>query len=977
MEGKRAKKKFVLNYCYNIEGVIENRKKNKKWGSIDMTLIQVHFMGKPLITVGGREIHIQQKKVQALFLYILFNTNCTRDELAAMFWCDSADDEARRNLRNGLYRLKKAVGDGIITTTGNAYVQLNPQLKVERDVDLFVTEGSDEALLQLHDTGFLDKFFVKNCPEFESWVTSIRSTYEKILLERLDAGLKKNLQGEDAVQAERYAQRVLALDPYREDVGRSYMHLLSKRGAYNDAIKIYAALSDTLEKDLGVEPESSTMQLYRDILSLKKGNMKKQDSQLFFADHFDIVLRLEQEYTRFLQGKPYQNIVLSGNVGSGKNSIIEAFLESAGVSRCVRLQFHLSGAEVPYAAAEKVFTALEEDGGLHSSRYAFSANTPPEIEFLRAMERIAENVRKSNRPQLVILQNLEFVDERSMVLIFTLLFDRLRGKAMVLAGCCPNLQRDATAADRLTLAPDTLLLTLRPANLNEMMQWMVHTGDKHILNHSEPAAIHRYTQGHFRFVQDVVNNMKKGAPDPFAVDELSKQAVREIFVTMGDWERYCLECLSLFRDGLEIEALETIMGKDTLFLLDIIGKLRKRQLLEEVRMDAHLLIRIAPPMLRRAVYERIPNFNRVELHKIVGAYYETKHRLAPRDYFFLSELSCHYSFTDKQYERMYYGLRDLQYRLDYSDEFFPTIRSTNQVLNTFNLHRSEAYTALEQYRSELADSEGILPDGQFHELSMLLDFLYGRTLTRGGKRNEGIVCIKKLVFMAQKLGRNDMLLKGYMETVFYAIKEENEPLMREYVEKSKQIAKEGAYELERGILLRLEALCDIRVRRYTSAEALLHQSIEVFQHPSLLRANYPNIAAAYDYLALICRSQRRYAEAKQYLQAAIDLCLERNMKKSLDLFYEDYGYILFLEENFDEAKRYFALSFDIYDTFGTYWLRSVGESCMAMIAARERQTEKALEHFRRAEIFSKKDHTKEELEILEDARRELKKHRIL
>ena len=33
----------------------------------------------------------------------------------------------------------------------------------------------------------------------------------------------------------------------------------------------------------------------------------------------------------------------------------------------------------------------------------------------------------------------------------------------------------------------------------------------------------------------------------------------------------------------------------------------------------------------------------------------------------------------------------------------------------------------------------------------------------------------------------------------------------------------------------------------------------------------------------------------------------------------------------EEAEKFFCISARIYDEFGTYWLRSIGESCMAMI----------------------------------------------
>ncbi|MEZ4635309.1 MAG: winged helix-turn-helix domain-containing protein [Caldilineaceae bacterium] len=48
-------------------------------------------------------------KVRALLVYLAMHAGrrCERDLLATLFWPDSADDVARRNLRQTLHRLKQ------------------------------------------------------------------------------------------------------------------------------------------------------------------------------------------------------------------------------------------------------------------------------------------------------------------------------------------------------------------------------------------------------------------------------------------------------------------------------------------------------------------------------------------------------------------------------------------------------------------------------------------------------------------------------------------------------------------------------------------------------------------------------------------------------------------------------------------------------------------------------------------------------
>ena len=939
--------------------------------------IKVSFFGKPEIYIGGCKIQIQQKKIQALFLYILFNVNCTRDELAAMFWCDCSEEDAKRNLRNAVYKLKNIVGEEILVTVGNTYIQLNPKLSVQKDIDIFVSEDSDAELLGLGGYSFLEKFFVKNCDEFEKWVVSIRGIYEKLVLERLKTGLKNSENAQNTALAESYARKILEIDPYQEDACRSLMQFYSNRGAYNDAVKIYTAFAQTLEEDLAVEPEEETRALYQKILGLKKGRQMGAKSRVSYSGHAEAVLAAGVEYARYQRGEGYRNCMFAGDIGMGKSRAIEDFLEDANSKDPIRIRFETAGSTVSYYSVEKIIEVLSERYRLQLPAPNYSDRASLDIHFLKTLERIAACVGKNGRRELIVLENMESIDEKSWDFILSYLFDKFHRGVFILGEYCRNFRADQRMMEKLSLMPNNLVLPFTPPDLAETMEIASALGGTAGQGGPELSTVHQYTRGNVMFLQDVLHNIRAGEPDPYTARNATLRTVTELLSTLSPGELSCLQLVSVFRDGAELETLSHVTGRERLALLDEVDRLYQRGLLEEARQEGHLVVRVASQMLRRLVYERLSTLRRTELHGAIAGWYETKYRQAPRDYFYLSGLSFHFAFTQQPFQRINYALLDLQYQLDYCDEFFPSIKGSTSEMSALYLNRSKAYDAFEHLGGELAELEDILPVEQLCELKMILSFLLGRTLNRDGKRDKGIEPIRELIFMAQKLGREDMLLKGYLETVYYGIKGDNEPLMREYVEKAREIAQKGGCERELGILLRLEALCDIRTQRYARAEGLLLKSIEVFESPRLKSSNYINVSAAYDYLALICRNQGRYPEAKAYLERAIQLCKGKNVKKSLDLFYEDYGYLLFLEGKYSEAKEYFQISSEIYDAFGTYWLRSVGESCMAVICLKEGKPVAALEHFRRAEIFSKKDMTREELEVLSMARAALRSGKVL
>ena len=166
-------------------------------------------------------------------------------------------------------------------------------------------------------------------------------------------------------------------------------------------------------------------------------------------------------------------------------------------------------------------------------------------------------------------------------------------------------------------------------------------------------------------------------------------------------------------------------------------------------------------------------------------------------------------------------------------------------------------------------------------------------------------------------------------------------------------------------------------QRYDRAEELLCRSISIMEGPKLRNSSAVHVAAAYDYLALINRRRGAYDSAVQQLWKAIGLCEQNGVRKRLDLFYTDLGYTYFLQGDLSAAKDSFTKGAEIYSQFDSCWLRSICESCMSMIWAREGYNDRALESYHRAEIYSKKNHTQQEMNILQQAKEELLRLQML
>lgn len=938
--------------------------------------ITVRFLGKPEIIRDGTHVMIPQKKIQALLLYLLFNESCSRDELAALFWEEQSEEGARRNLRNSLYKLRTLLGDGVLVTMGKEYIKLDPAVEIARDTDVFLMDNGEKYLLQMESCCFLDKFHLKNCAGFEKWVSSMQNVYEKLFVDRFWPAMKKCMEREDFTAAEGYARKILLLDPYQEMACCALMQIYAARGDYNKAVLVYGGFAEALRKDVGVEPEPRTKDQYEKILFMRKRRREEGDGCLY-GGHLQAVAELSKEYLKYSRREEADICILCGSVGMGKSMVLKTFIESMD-TKVISVEFQVSDQQVRYLALEKVMEQICDRCRIalpQENMEFFGGNS--DICYRNRLETMMKAVRRKGSNHILLLRNMESVDEQSLNLLISCFFERYRRDFFILMEYCPNFQAQPQLLARLESVSRVRVVRLHHLTEEESRAYLVDTLEEKFPEKLSSHSIYEYTGGNLRFLKDVAENIRVGAEEYFQFLPETERTLERMFSGFRQEEYEYLEYLSVMEHGTDVQQLGSILEENSVKVMKILDFLMRRRLLAETGGGKRRMLKIREKMVRDMIYERTSQFKRLELHKLAIRYYEKIYQRNRSIYFYLSELRYHYSFTDCEYEKLYYDIMHLQYVLDYYDEFFPTVVNDEDTRNSIRLDRERIYQDMEEYTLRLEAMEDEVEFRNYEELHMVLDFLAGRSLTRDGKRKRGIVCIQKMMDRAGELERTDMLLKGYVELICYGLKEGSVEWMEKYLKEAKSTENLKAYARERGVLLRLEGYCNILKGEYDRAEHLLLLSIQLFESPKMKRANYFNVAGAYDYLALIYRRRGEYEKAGKIMEKAICLCLEKRVIKSLDLFYEDYGYILYLQGKYEEAERYFKKSARIYEEFGTYWLRSVGECCMSVIALSRNEEDKALEHFRMAEIFSQKDMTAEELKMLEETRARLKAAKVL
>ncbi|HEU4439312.1 MAG TPA: alpha/beta fold hydrolase [Methylomirabilota bacterium] len=236
-----------------------------------MTQLSIRLLGGFRAQVGsGRPLAIRRKKAQALLAYLALHPGraCSRDSLAGLLWSGTTDEHARHNLRQTLFALRKAVAAERISADG----ELVGLRERAREVDVAalerrVRQGTREALREaaaLYRGDLLEGLRVDEAP-FDDWLAGERHRLRELALTALEKLLAMDMAAGAVEAAVSTALRILTLDPLREAVHRTLMELYVRQGRRTAALRQYQRCAETVRRELGVEPETATTRLFREI----------------------------------------------------------------------------------------------------------------------------------------------------------------------------------------------------------------------------------------------------------------------------------------------------------------------------------------------------------------------------------------------------------------------------------------------------------------------------------------------------------------------------------------------------------------------------------------------------------------------------------------------------------------------------------------------------------------------------------------
>jgi TolB-like protein/DNA-binding SARP family transcriptional activator/predicted Zn-dependent protease len=231
--------------------------------------------GFELRLADGEALGLLGQKDRALLAVLALPAGAThaRDKLASLLWSDRGDPQARDSLKHALTKLRQCLPSGgpASIVADRLTVKFDPA-SVTIDVAEFerlVREGTPPALEQaiaLYRGDLLDGIGIRD-PAFEEWLLVERQRLRHLFEGALARQVAQSMADGTLERAATAAQRLLALDPLREEACRALMQIHAERGETAQALKLYDALRDRLQGELGVKPAPETTQHYDAILN--------------------------------------------------------------------------------------------------------------------------------------------------------------------------------------------------------------------------------------------------------------------------------------------------------------------------------------------------------------------------------------------------------------------------------------------------------------------------------------------------------------------------------------------------------------------------------------------------------------------------------------------------------------------------------------------------------------------------------------
>src|SRR5437667_3889256 len=310
-----------------------------------MPTLHIRLLGDFSLIYNDRQVtSLNTTRLRSLFAYLVLHRDVPqqRQHLAFLFWPDTTESQARKNLRQLLHQLRQALPAVEQFLSADAHLlHWHPVTPCHLDVADFeqaltladaATRRHDQhalqAALEQADSLYRGEL-LPGC--YDEWILPERDRLRQGHLQVLEQLLRLfEVQG-DTVTAIRYAQRLIGLDPLSEDLYRRLMRLFTLNNDRASALRVYHNCVTTLQREMGVDPDPATREAYERLMQQETPTIQASIHQPLPAATPTLIGRkreweqLHDTWQRATDEGPYF-VLVTGEAGVGKSRLAEEFL---------------------------------------------------------------------------------------------------------------------------------------------------------------------------------------------------------------------------------------------------------------------------------------------------------------------------------------------------------------------------------------------------------------------------------------------------------------------------------------------------------------------------------------------------------------------------------------------------------------------------------------------------------------------------
>jgi DNA-binding SARP family transcriptional activator len=365
-------------------------------------MLEIRLLGRFELSLDGEPIEISSRPARMILSYLVLTREKQhpREKIAGLIWPDSTETNARKNLRQALWRLRQAIGETYLLIDTQS-IAFDPGSDFWLDVAVLEGEAHPDLVdgISVYDGELLPGFY-------EDWILLERDRLDAIYERKMHQFIEQLLAEQRWEDVLSWSEQWIARGQIPEAAYRALMRAHAAVGELSKVEMVYQRCVEALFQEIGVEPSAETANLYRRLLAGEQVSMAPAEKSAFGVGSADTHhVSLPEQATPFIgrhdELDEIKNLLsstrllsITGPGGIGKTRlVIKAASEVANqyINGCVFV--HLA----PIREVERITQAVAE-----ALNFPLATHEDPQLQLFRYLK---------NRQVLLVMDNFEHLIE--------------------------------------------------------------------------------------------------------------------------------------------------------------------------------------------------------------------------------------------------------------------------------------------------------------------------------------------------------------------------------------------------------------------------------------------------------------------------------------------------------------------------------------------------------------------------------------